>query len=310
MVTTERLRKRLKLRDFEALLAVARSGSMAKGAVELSVSQPAVSKAIAELEHTMGVPLFDRTSRGVELTLYGAIALKCARAVFDEIHQSVQEIAVASDPGAGHLRVGASEPMLGGFLAATIVELHRRFPHLRFDVEQASSVGDQHRELRERRVDLLIGRVSSDSEDDLASETLFGEPWSVVVGSDNPLARRRKLQLADLLDQPWTVPREDSAVSRHMMKVFAEAGLRRPRNVVTCGSIQMHAALLARGPYLAIFPRSLLHFTPYRMAVKVLAVELPGTPPAVGITTLKRRTLSPVVELFIQTARELAKPLV
>jgi DNA-binding transcriptional LysR family regulator len=308
MVTPERLRKRLKLRDFEALLAVARSGSMARGAVELSVSQPAVSKAIAELEHTMGVPLFDRTARGVELTLYGEIVMKCARSVFDDIHLTVQEIAAASDPGTGELRIGASEPMLGGLLAAVIAELHRRFPNLRFEIRQPQSVEEQHRELRERRVDLLIGRVAPGDEEDLGREELCAEPWSVVAGPTNPLARRRKLELADLLDEAWTVPRDDSAVSRYMMKIFAEAGLRRPRNVVTCGSIQMHAALLARGPYLAIVPRSLLHFTP--MAVKVLAVKLPGTPPAIGITTLKRRTASPVVKLFMQTARELAKPLV
>jgi DNA-binding transcriptional LysR family regulator len=311
MITPERLRKRLKLRDFEALLAVARCGSMARGAAELSVSQPAVSKAIAELEHTMGVPLFDRTARGVELTLYGEIAIKCARAVFDEIHQSVQEIAVASDPGTGELRIGASEPMLGGFLAAIIAELHRRYPHLKFEIEQPQSVADQHNDLRERRVDLVVGRMAPGTADeDIGCETLFGEAWSVVAGQSNPLARRRKLDLASLLDEPWTLPKGSSAVGRYMMQTFAESGLRRPRNVVTCGSIQMHGALLARGPYLAIFPRSLLHFSPYRMAVKVLPVKLPGTPPAVGITTLKRRTLSPVVQLFIETARELAKPLI
>src|SRR6185312_15744575 len=239
MLTSVRLRERLKLRDFDTLVAVARCGSMAKAAAELSVSQPAVSKAIADLEHTIGVPLFDRTAQGVELTLYGDIAIKCARAVFDEIHQTVQEIALAGDLSAGELRIAATEPMLGGFLAAVIVDLHRRFPHLRFEIDQPQSVDEQYRELRERRVDLVIGRVlQSGVADDVASEQLFAEPWSVVAGQDNPLARRRGLKLADLLDQPWTVPRDASAIGRYMAEAFAEAGLPRPRIVVTCGSIQ------------------------------------------------------------------------
>lgn len=310
MLTPDRLRKRLKLRDFDTLVAVARCGSMAKAAAELAVSQPAVSKAIADLEHTMGVPLFDRTAQGVELTSYGEIAIKCARAVFDEIHQSVQEICLAGDLSAGELRIAATEPMLGGFLAAVIVDLHRRYPQLRFEVDQPPSVEAQYTALRERRADLVIGRVlETGAADDIASERLFPEPWSVVAGQYNPLAGRRKLALAELLNEPWTVPKDGSAIGRYMAECFAAAGLPRPRNVVTCGSIQMHSALLASGPYLAIFPRSLLRFSPYRMAVKVLPVTLPGTPPPVGITTLKRRTLSPVAELFIATARALARPL-
>ncbi len=310
MLTQTQLRRRLKLRDFDTLLAVARCGSMAKAAIELSVSQPAVSKAIADMEHSVGVQLFDRTPQGIEPTIYGEIALKCARAVFDDIRQGMQEIDSVSDPTVGELRIGAAEPMLGGFLAAVIVVLHRKYPKLRFSVEQPQSVEEQHRELRERRVDLVIGRaLPNRSEDDFTSEILFREPWSVVAGRGNPLTRRRKLHLADLLHEPWTVPHVGSAVWSYLIEAFQQAGLDRPRSVVTCGSIQMHSALLASGPYLAIFPRSLLRFSPYRMAVQILPVQLPGTPPPVAITMLKKRTVSPATRLFLDCARDLAKPL-
>jgi DNA-binding transcriptional LysR family regulator len=66
---------------------------------------------------------------------------------------------------------------------------------------------------------------------------------------------------------------------------------------------------MANGPFLAIFPRSLLHFNADHMAFKILPVELPGPPPPVGIMTLKNRMLSPVTQLFIDAAREIAMPL-
>ena len=210
MINDARVRRQLKLRDFDTLLAVSRHGSMAKAAAYLSVSQPTVSKAIADMEHTLGVPLFDRTAQGVEPTRYGQVLLKSAVAVFDDVRQGMTEIEFLADPTVGELRVGASEPMLGGFLAAVLADLHRQHPRIEFKVTQPSSVAQQRRELRERAVDLIVGRVMrTESEEDIATEVLFEEPWAVVSGVQNPLARRRKLALADLLNESC-----DSAAER------------------------------------------------------------------------------------------------
>src|SRR5262245_6654742 len=120
MAWDARIRRRLKLRDLDTLLAVARSGSMAKAARELSVSQPAVSKAIADIEHTLGIPLFDRTAQGVEPTLYGRTLLKWAVAVFDDVRQGVKELEFLADPTAGEISIGATEPMVAGVLPVII----------------------------------------------------------------------------------------------------------------------------------------------------------------------------------------------
>jgi DNA-binding transcriptional LysR family regulator len=310
MPVDARIRRRLKLRDLDTLVTVAQCGSMAKAATQLSVSQPAISKAIADMENTLGVRLLDRTAQGVEPTPYGQVLLKWAAAVFDDVRQGVNEIEFLADPTAGELRIGAAEPMLGGFLAAVLVQINRRHPRITFEVTQPVSLAQQRRDLRERRVDLVMGRVNREQTDeDIATEILFDEPWAVVAGPQNPLARKRKLALADLLDELWTLPPADTVVGAYLTEAFRAVGLERPRSVVTCGSIQMHHALMAGGPFLAIFPRSLLRFSADRMALKVLPVALPGRPPPVGITTLKQRTLSPVTQFFIACAREMAKPL-
>ena len=104
----DRIGRRLRLKDFHTLQTVAEVGSMAKASERLALSQPAISKAISDLEHTLGAPLLDRSSRGVELTECGRRLVEHARVVFDEIRQSVSDIEHLSDPTRGVVRIGTS----------------------------------------------------------------------------------------------------------------------------------------------------------------------------------------------------------
>ena len=135
----QRVMRRLKLRELRILTTVAQAGSMGRAAVQLALSQPAVSKAIAEMEHTLGVALLDRTPYGVEPTLYGRALLKWSAAVFDDLSQGVREIESLADPAAGEVRVGSHEVMTaGGLLPAVIDRLSRKYPRLVFTVKQAA----------------------------------------------------------------------------------------------------------------------------------------------------------------------------
>jgi DNA-binding transcriptional LysR family regulator len=88
----ERMMRRFKLRELRIFTVVAQSGSMGKAGAQLAISQPAVSKAVAEMEYTLGVRLLDRTAQGVEPTPYGHALLKWAVTVFDDLRQGVREI--------------------------------------------------------------------------------------------------------------------------------------------------------------------------------------------------------------------------
>src|SRR5207247_9576943 len=101
-----RIGRRIRLRDLHILLAVAESGSMSKAAAHLSISHPVVSKTISDLEHTLGVRLFDRNSQGVELTIYGRALLKCGVTVFDEMRQGLRQIELLAEPNSGALTIG------------------------------------------------------------------------------------------------------------------------------------------------------------------------------------------------------------
>src|SRR5437868_2683573 len=158
---SERIGRRVKLRDLHILLSVAQTGSMGKAAAELAVSQPVVSKAIADLEHALKVRLLDRSPQGVELTLYGQEVLKSGVAVFDELRKGVETLEFLSDPGSGELRVGCTEPLAAGFVGTVVTRMARRFPRASFKVVTADPSALKERELQQRNVDLVVTPTES-----------------------------------------------------------------------------------------------------------------------------------------------------
>src|SRR6185437_11874077 len=102
----DRIGRRLRLKDLHTLQTVAEAGSMAKASERLALSQPAISKAVSDMEHTLGTSLLDRSARGVALTESGHLLVERTRAVFDEILQGVADIERLSDPTQGTVRIG------------------------------------------------------------------------------------------------------------------------------------------------------------------------------------------------------------
>src|SRR6195256_1807014 len=124
----DRIGRRVKLQDMHILLATVQCGSMGKAANQLAISQPVVSRSIASLEHALGVRLLDRCRGGVEPTIYGRALLTHGLAAFNELKQGVRAIESLSDPTAGELRIGSTEPMAAGMLRAFVDRLSRKVP--------------------------------------------------------------------------------------------------------------------------------------------------------------------------------------
>jgi len=307
-LSDERIGRRLRLRDLHILMSVARCGGMGKAAAELAVSQPAISRAIADMEHTFGVRLLDRTAQGVEPTLYGRALLKWGAAVFDDLRQGVKEIEFLADPAAGELRIGGTEISTAGLIPAVIDRLTRKHPRIVFDVAQAQSVELQYRDLRDRNIDLILGRmVTPTAGDDLNCDILYDDPLLVVAGVNNKWFRRRRIDASDLVNEPWCFPRGAFIRSR-LVEAFRSRGLDIPRHVVASNGIQLLIALLAAGHFFGVLSSSMLRLSGRRLGVKVVPVDLPIQSGPVGVITLKNRMLSPVAQLFIDHAREVARP--
>src|SRR6266436_2771709 len=130
--------RRLKLRHLNVLLAVAEWGNMARAAEHLAISKPAVSKAISDLENTLGVRLLDRSPQGLELTLYGRAFLKRSIAIFNHLGKSVTELETFADPKAGELLIVTTPVMGSGLVSTSIDRLSRQYPRLVF----RATIGD------------------------------------------------------------------------------------------------------------------------------------------------------------------------
>jgi len=304
----DRIGRRLKLRDLHILLAVVQWKSMARAAERLAISQPVISKAIADLERTVGVRLLDRNRLGAEPTPYGLALLRHGLAAFDELKQGVKEIEALADPTAGEVQIGATEAMVAGLLPVVIDRLYRRYPRLSVNITQASTGAALYGGLRERTVDFVVGRLLG-PEQDLSTEILFDEPQSVVAGTQSPWIKRRKIGLADLINEAWVLPRPDTPARALFDNAFRTSGLDVPKRVAACNSMQMFSALLATGNFLTMLPRSVLRFGSKQFSIKVLPVKLMSQPGPVGIGTLQDRTLSPVAHLFMTAIREVARPM-
>ena len=299
--------RRVKLRQLEVLFAVVECGTMGKAAARLSLSQPVISKAIADLERTLGARLLDRGPLGAEPTASGRALLRRSVAIFDELRLSVGEINYLADPAVGELRIACADSMLSGILPVIINRLCSRHPKLTFHVNQAASGEPQYQELRQRNVDLALGKLAIQLTDrDLRPEIIYQERYAVVAGARSPWVRRRSINLADLMGERWVLQPSDNSEGRaQVVEIFRACGLEIPKVTAFSTSIQLYDALVTSGEFLAMMPTSVLQFGPKRPAIKVLPVNLPQVSRPLGVVTLRNRTISPVVQLFIDCAREM-----
>src|SRR5262245_43377246 len=230
---------------------------MARASTRLALSQPAISKAMADLEHTLGVPLFDRLARGVELTDYGRLLIERGRAIFDELREGLNEIEQRSDPTRGEIRIGTTEPVTG-VVSDIICSLVRKYPRITYHVN-VSDTDTLARELRERSLDALVTRwVPPLIADDLKAEVLYRVPLAVMADKSHPLVGRRKMKLSDLMDERWTLSPPGSFLGRIVVDVFRRRKLDLPPTVVTTISIYMRLALLTGGRFLTVLPTTML----------------------------------------------------
>jgi DNA-binding transcriptional LysR family regulator len=306
----ERIGRRLKLHDLHVFIAVAELGNMRKAAERLAISQPSVSKAIADIEHVLGLRVLDRNAQGVGVTPYGRALLRRARGAFDELRQGVKDIEVLADPALGEVRIGCPEAIAAGLLPAVVDRFSRRYPGVVVSVKAADDLAPEFRPLRERSVDLVLGRGPEASrDDDLDAEVLYHDRAFVATGGKAPWGPRRRVALADLMEQPWLLFPENSWIDLRVNEAFRRCGVAPPCSVVRAYSVHFCINMLTTDRFLASLAGSVLRFNAPRFGLKVLPVDLPARPWPVAMVTLKNRTLSPVVEEFMKDIRAVTKPM-
>ena len=306
-----RVGRRLRLRDLHVLFAVVEHGSMSAAGAHLNMSQSAVSQAIAALEDTLRVRLLDRTPRGVAPTIYADAIMRRAKIVFDELRSGIKDIEFLADPAAGEVRIACSDMLAGGILAPVIETFSKKYPQVVFEVLQSNAFGREFIELRARKADLALAILPRPLEDsvceDLNVEYLFDETLCLAASPRSRWTRRRKLGFADLVDASWITPYSGATAEKALFEAFRARGLPPPRVVVKTVSGPLRNLLSARGPFVALVPASFLKINAGMAELEALPLRLPMPPLPVVMITLRNRTLSRTVELFLDCVRDVAK---
>lgn len=222
----------------------------------------------------------------------------------------MRDIESLLDPGTGEIAIGADMSYIaGGFLSALIEQVSEQCPNLTIDVVETTTTAaaPEFRELRERKVDLMLGRLTNPVvADDLKVERLFDESIVVVAGAQSPWSMRRRIELEELKGAPWILAPAPNIARTLVEDAFRARGLNPPRPRVTTYSMQLRMQLLATERYLTVLTDSTARYSAKWWSFKTLPVDLGPRLPVV-IVTLKDRTLTPSVELFIKQVRAMSK---
>lgn len=287
------------------LLAVIETGNFARAAASLGISQPAISKSIKALEADVGVPLLSRGRFGAEPTEYGRLLSSHARIILAEANLARAELRALGNADARRLAVGASLSLSQTLLPEAIARFRRRWP----DVVMAVDVGlsaPLFEGLLGGELDFVISAPPTEQviDDALVQSYLLDEQDVLLVGAHHPLVGR-DVQLADLLDYPWIVPRRSGRL-RHIQSVFAASHLPPPARMIRSESADLARALLVREPFICLIGKNILdvHIDAGLLAV-LPDLGLSTTRPA--FLTRRRRSWSrPAARNFAALVQEVA----
>ena len=301
-----RLRQQIRTRHLSLLQALDRHGSLSKAAEALSVTQPAATKLLAQLESLLQLPLFERTPRGLLATEYGEIMVRHAHAALGEISAARDALAQVALGAEGRINIGAVVGSLPGLTAPAVARLLARHPRLAVSVTVETSATLVPM-LERGEVDLVIGQMPGDADlQTLQFEPLAPEPAEVVVRKGHPLARARRLSLDQLVDEAWVLPPAGSALRVRFDAMFHAAGLAAPRRVVDTASTLLATSLALGGDSLSVLSRDVaLHYAA-NAGLSLLPVRLPENLGTIGLVSRQRIRLNAATSLLADELRALA----
>ncbi len=299
----QRLPRHLKLSELRAFLAVLEQRSFRKAAVALHLTQPAVTKAVASLEQTLGLSLFDRFSHGVEPTVHADSFAPRALAIFDELRRAAQDLERLSNGAEGTLRVGITEMPAIPFLPVTVNRMIEVSPKIFVSVIEDGHPGLMDR-LRKRDIEVAILRLALvDPGEDTHVTRLFDEKLCVVASKTHRLATRPRISWADMLAERWVLPPADCYFYEHVHATLARAGLAMPPHAIETISVQLQFNMVMHGGLLGFGMRSQIDFAPGRDFLVRLPFEIDTPEQAVAAVTLKAHAPSPLAQQLIELIR-------
>ncbi|MFG5777846.1 LysR family transcriptional regulator [Comamonas sp. J-3] len=289
----------MRIDDLRYFVAVAEHGHVGRAAQRLGVTQPALTKGVQRLEASLGLQLFERSSRGMALTSVGGVFFERAKHVCIGLDEAVQEAEDLHLGAIGTIRVGVSPPFADSLVGEAFVQLLAQRPGAKARV--TISLNDTLlNSLRIGELDISVNALDDIEPDDLQYRVLFDDDLCVVLREHHPLLLQRQLQLSDLATQQWALPGSQVLARRKIEARFAEGGLPAPDVVFqTDTSMTLAPSVLRRTDLLGLMSRQSLRSSAGRGLV---ALELSDAfwPRRIGVVSRRGAYLSPLVQRYIE----------
>ncbi len=301
--------RKLRLRHLEIIAEVYDFRSILKASKRLNVTQPAVTKAVKDIEATLGLQLFERTTRGLLPTVYGEIFARHAKTVLAQLRYAAEELENLRIGYSGHVTVGTVLAASASLLPEAVAMLKKDRSAIAITIVDgtydvllpALVVGD---------VDMVLGRLpEAGRRPGLLYEELHAEPICLAVRKNHPLAGKKSLRLADLVDQPWVLPGQESSLRRQIEKMFIEEKLDLPRNVITSMSVLVNRVLLRKSDCIAILPYHVARDDVEQGLLALLSVKLNPLQIPVGAILRAPGELPPAARALMECLKVVGREL-
>lgn len=284
---------RLKLRHLVLLTAVIEHGGVVKAAEHLHLAQPAVTRAIRELESILGVELFERGPRGMTPTAFGEAFADHAEAVLLQLRRAERHVRELADGNEGTATVGTHLAGSNALLPRAIANVKAARPRATVVVREATP-DRLLADLLSGEIDMTVGRLTPISDPRIRQEPLYREPIRLVARTGHPAHAWQEPSLEDLLEYPWIVPVAQTALRQELEDALAARGLPMPQDRIECTSILTMRALLTDTDVIAALPL-LIARDDEQIALLPTPLEAEQT---VGVTTAAGGTMAPTAALL------------
>ena len=295
--------RKFRLRHVELIAELHDCGSILKASKRLSLTQPTVTKALRDVESTLGVQLFERSNRGLEPTPYGEIFARHAKIVLAQLRHAAEELESLRAGYSGKVTVGTLLAASASILPDAIALLKKQRPGVAisvvvgtYDILMPALLGGD--------LDMVLGRLPEEGRSRaLVYEEFYAEPICIVARRGHPLSRKRRLSLRDLANEAWLLPLPETALRRQIERAFVEAGAPLPRNVIESVSILTNRALLRKSDSVGVMPYHVALDDVELGLLAILPVKLKSIETPVGAILRAPGTLPPAASALLDCLR-------
>jgi DNA-binding transcriptional LysR family regulator len=297
------IRARLKTRQLLLLVALAEEGNIHRAAQVLSMTQPAASKLLKDMEDVLEVSLFDRLPRGMRPTWYGETMIRHARVALATLNQAHDEVTALKAGRFGQVNIGVITSPGLALLPPAVAAVKRGQPNLCVSVEIETSPVLLER-LEQGKLDILVARLSAGHDKSkLRYEALTEEPVCALVRPGHPLLGAAGLTLRDVAAAGWIVPPAGSVLRHRFDLMYQEEGLAPPVNVIESAALLFITRMLQQSDMIAVLATEVGRYYAAHGIVALLPLALPCHMDAFGIITHTERLLSPAARIMVNALK-------